>query len=430
MDAHIPKESESGFDDHLHSHDPPTESVPSHSDNLEMIREMDALKNRIRDLEFNMRAKLPSGAISLCTPSSFEKDLQPFQPPTIPILDHYPMKLPSAKLPILDGSNMKDFMGELQRWLNLTGVGNLNQQIQKDWLMQMATPKVKSLIEISVKHPNSTLSDIMRILIELFPSVESDMTLRASLKQMPALPSIPHPSDVAQLIIRMDEIFSRMSPHSISEQDKLLILINKVPHQYFLNMRQDRYYKPNTETYSDFKRVLMEKSKEDLLERSLFPTSTMSHVSGVPSSSQQVYPTQTHITGKGKGKGKGKPPASKPDPTTTPQPRFSATLFCKHCGKKGHYDTKCWVRFPELRPKSFPKRPAKPSPKPPPQIEKVPPSEQESKKRKADVLPSTTPVSKCQVNTSTRPFSSKRSLILKVKYDDITYDALIDTGAS
>ena len=57
---------------------------------------------------------------------------------------------------------------------------------------------------------------------------------------------------------------------------------------------------------------------------------------------------QTTSPEKGKGKGKGggytpKPRNVKPNLEAQP-PRFSATIFCKWCKKKGHYEDRCWSK--------------------------------------------------------------------------------------
>ena len=54
--------------------------------------------------------------------------------------------------------------------------------------------------------------------------------------------------------------------------------------------------------------------------------------------------------GKGKGKGEGHhahggrgPPPSK----GSREQRLTATIYCKFCLKKGHYESKCYSKFPE-----------------------------------------------------------------------------------
>ena len=67
--------------------------------------------------------------------------------------------------------------------------------------------------------------------------------------------------------------------------------------------------------------------------------------------------------GKGKGKGKGNNSKGAPQPfwreVKDPsgqvdkefRQKFGATIVCRFCQKKGHYESTCWNKFPEKRPK-------------------------------------------------------------------------------
>jgi predicted aspartyl protease len=59
----------------------------------------------------------------------------------------------------------------------------------------------------------------------------------------------------------------------------------------------------------------------------------------------------------GKGKGSGKSSGKgKGTSETIPPPRMTSTHFCKHCGKKNHVDSNCWLNFPEKAPQWFQKK--------------------------------------------------------------------------
>ena len=72
-----------------------------------------------------------------------------------------------------------------------------------------------------------------------------------------------------------------------------------------------------------------------------------------------VKKKDVHANGKGKGKGKGKGNGGfsrSPRPPIEP-PKFQASIQCKWCGRKGHYDSYCWDKCPEKRPKGFVPKP-------------------------------------------------------------------------
>ena len=105
----------------------------------------------------------------------------------------------------------------------------------------------------------------------------------------------------------------------------------------------------------------MEKSKEDWLERHLFQQkkqtlqTLQSATSQVPTDSEDG-PAKSLAFGKGRGKGqsqgkgkgrcqgkgqnqgKGKGKGKGASETPSQPPRFSVTIYCKFCKKKGHYE--------------------------------------------------------------------------------------------
>ena len=117
----------------------------------------------------------------------------------------------------------------------------------------------------------------------------------------------------------------------------------------------------------------MEKSQEDWNERQLFAQKrAMLQTLEVPMQIDENLQSQNIATssnakgkekgfGKGKGKGKGESTSSfsqrRPnsgnfrnfgkDPkqgNVQGPPKFSATIYCKFCKKKGHYEDQCWTK--------------------------------------------------------------------------------------
>ncbi len=162
---------------------------------------------------------------------------------------------------------------------------------------------------------------------------------------------------MAQLFVEFEDIFARLSSGAMSDQDKFLFLVKKLHPKTFGELRQDRFYKHRTEDYQSLKEALLEKSKEDWLEKHLFnqkkqifqPLVQKSDEHNPPgnSSNTRSKPNGPHGKGKGNGKGekgKGKMSGAPNNSQSEQKPKFSATIFCKYCGKKGHYEDSCWSK--------------------------------------------------------------------------------------
>ena len=267
----------------------------------------------------------------------------------------------------------------------------MSEKFKLDWLVEACTPKVKKLVEKIIEEKKYDLLGVLTQLEILFPKLENDLTLRANLRKITQLPQNPDPSAVATIFLEIEEIFVRLTPGAMSDQEKFLILMEKVHPKTFSDLRQDRYYKHRTQDYASLKLALIEKANEDWLERHLLQqkkqslqpltetepasvnasapknnTSVQTGQNGPPSkrikggggkgytpspAAQRDDEGRGRGKGKGKGQGKGKgkgSSASRPTRNFPPEvqeaPKFSATIFCKWCKKKGHYEDFCWAK--------------------------------------------------------------------------------------
>ncbi len=126
-------------------------------------------------------------------------------------------KLPPVPLPMFDGSDLDNFLKRWNRWLRLCGLKQAPDEAKLDWLIEACTPKVQKLVE-SVVETESTLHQVLLKIDKLYPKLENDITLRANLENIPQLPPVPEPAQVAQLLVEFDKILARMSSGAMSEQ--------------------------------------------------------------------------------------------------------------------------------------------------------------------------------------------------------------------
>ena len=111
-----------------------------------------------------------------------------------------------------------------------------------------------------------------------------------------------------------------MSPGCLSDQENFILLVRTMHPKTFGELRGDRYYKHpasnRTEDYASLKEALLQKAKENWLERHHFAQKkqVLQTLDAQPSNAMQVdqeQPLQTskpeNGKGKGKGNGKGKP---------------------------------------------------------------------------------------------------------------------------
>ena len=267
-------------------------------------------------------------------------------------------KLPMVKLPEFSGADFEEFLDDFQRWLRMTNVMNEPNETKMDWLLEACNGKTRPIVKKLIQESIS-LDQVLHAMSKLFPKLDNDLTLRSKLDKIQTLQHNCEPSQVAQLFLEMEELMGRMSKSAMSDQEKFILLTKKIHPKTYAEMRADRFFKRRTETFTDLKNALLEKVEEDWQERHLVQLKKET-IHALQNDDSAV---RSHGRGKGKGKGAG-PPKGKGfnKSVQNDPPNFQASITCKHCGKRGHYDTKCWFKHPELRPpKPKPKHDSKPA---------------------------------------------------------------------
>jgi hypothetical protein len=286
-------------------------------------------------------------------------------------------KLPQVELPKFGGHDFPLFVEKFGRFLRLSGLQSASDQVKSDWLAQAAEPQVYKITMKVLKDNENDLERSLRALGEIFPTLENDLTIRKKIESLQPLGYAPEPQVLAAFLLDFETLASKLSPGAWTDQDRLLSLISKINPRTFQEIRSHPTFRPRTDTFLEFKQVLQEKVKEDWVDRKLVTPKQLQVLSLDPQNQMQVDQApqssgsgphnfqnrgrtkgQAPNIGKGKGKSTGRGNNSRNPSRNPPQNRFHATIVCKFCHKVGHYDDRCWVKYPHLKPtKRPPSRP-------------------------------------------------------------------------
>ena len=212
-----------------------------------------------------------------------------------------------------------------------------------------------------------------------------------------------------------------MSAGALGSQEALLMLVQKIPAQTWKDIRSDRIWRTQCDTFENLAQLLRTKAKEDHLERFLFNQQRKEKLNVVQtvdvpmSSAHPDVPSSAdrhgNWRGRGKGKGrsksveKGKGHANRPAPS---EPCFRAKVECKFCGRTGHYENKCWQKQKEERKKK---------------------REESASNRKQDALDQSENSKKRKVEKISY-MSNAKTLFLECKVMGRLVNSVIDTGAT
>jgi len=86
---------------------------------------------------------------------------------------------------------------------------------------------------------------------------------------LPPLTYGPDPSQLADFLLKFENLVCKLSAHAFTDQDKYLALISKLHPKTFAEIRSERIWRSQTDNYTDKKVVLQEKVKEDMVDEKL-----------------------------------------------------------------------------------------------------------------------------------------------------------------
>ena len=105
---------------------------------------------------------------------------------------------------------------------------------------------------------------------EHLPHIGEQFDGPQKIKSLPQLPYRPKPHQFTAYLIDYDNLLTRLKRAPMSDEDKLLILIEKVHPKTYFEIRQNPIFRNRSETYIGFREVLTEKVKEDWVETGFF----------------------------------------------------------------------------------------------------------------------------------------------------------------
>ena len=177
---------------------------------------------------------------------------------------------PSARVPLLqepcfDGSNFLSFCRGYKRWLILTHQATANSLKKSQWLIQFCSAKVQTAVEKTFNRLSSGPKLFDRFLDALhtnYHSVDTDASLREELLALRPLGSIPTTDQVQELITAWDEVRSKMSQGSMSQQEELIYFQSRVPKELLKRLRDNDQKKHLTERLDTLQALLRHEAKE------------------------------------------------------------------------------------------------------------------------------------------------------------------------
>ena len=136
-----------------------------------------------------------------------------------------------VNLPEFTGMDLSEFAENFGRFLRMTGQTHTSRRVMCDLLLQCCKTKYleKQVKQIVTK--SATFADVLVALERQYPTYETDLSIRAEIKNLAVLPNNPKPGRVSELLADLHHWAGRLTPGSYSSDDLLFWLLAKLPRE-------------------------------------------------------------------------------------------------------------------------------------------------------------------------------------------------------
>ena len=154
-------------------------------------------------------------------------------------------------LPEFTGKDLNEFAENFGRFLRLTGQTHASGRVKCNLLLQCCKTKylAKQVKQIVTK--SATFADVLVALERQHPTYETDLSIRAEIRNLPVLPNNPKPGRVSELLADLDRWAGPLTPGSYSSDDLLFLLVAKLPQELWDECRSTAERKARALHYED-----------------------------------------------------------------------------------------------------------------------------------------------------------------------------------
>ena len=167
-----------------------------------------------------------------------------------------------VNLPEFTGKDLSEFAQNFGRFLRMTGQTRASGRVKCDLLLQCCKTKYleKQVKQIVTK--SATFADVLVALERQYPSYETDLSIRAEMQNLAALPNNPKPATISELLADLDHWVGRLTPGSYGSDELLFWLVAKLPRKVWDECRARAESKARALTYEDLSVRLLEVALE------------------------------------------------------------------------------------------------------------------------------------------------------------------------
>ena len=163
-----------------------------------------------------------------------------------------------VKLPEFMGRDVSEFAENFGPLVRMTGQTRASGRVKCDLLLQCCKTKYPEKQVKQIVTKSATFADVLVALEGSYPSYETDLSIRAEMQNLAALPNNTKTARTSELLADLDHWVGRLTPGSYGSDELLFWLVAKLPREFRDECRTTAERKARALTYEDLSVLLLE----------------------------------------------------------------------------------------------------------------------------------------------------------------------------
>ena len=164
-------------------------------------------------------------------------------------------------IPPLDRRNVEKYAKKIERYLVLTGKVKAKDRMRADLIEQgIKDPELQGRVSKLLKKATS-VEEFLSKLQDLYPTVETDLSILGEISKVSHLPYDPKPEQVVKLLETLKRLFDKLNPRVMTEEHKVMELSSKINDKLFVEWTKDDNLFARMHSYDSLKDLMKERAQ-------------------------------------------------------------------------------------------------------------------------------------------------------------------------
>ena len=120
-----------------------------------------------------------------------------------------------------------EFLRRYQHWQSVAGIADAAEEERRLWFVEAMENKAFTIVE-SFFEKTTTLEELIQLLVDTFPDLVNDLTLRCEISKIPVLQPRPTRMQLEQTLVNLELVWARMTEGAFSDKEKVVTVVQKL----------------------------------------------------------------------------------------------------------------------------------------------------------------------------------------------------------